>query len=375
MRSSSGEYYVGLDHVRAMAVLLVFTWHFLHVNDAHLTPLSGTFHFPLFSLFAEGHIGVSLFMVLSGYLFAKLTKDKKIDYVKFWGARALRLAPLLFAVCIIVLVQHYIVYGEEHALASLHHFSKGLILPTLPNGGWSVAVELHFYLLFPVIILLERRSPFSSLLIIFAALTFRASLAFMDTGVVVRDAAYWTIIGRIDQFLIGILFAYYGKDLVGKHWIAVLVFGLLLAGVYWFDATGGYTSGAFPNVWVFSLTFEALCFATLISYYDRTFKMKNKGVSGLVARIGEASYSIYLLHFFFVFAMANFINENITPIDNIYKGLFFSFLSFIPITLIGWASYNWYERFWLRFRRPYTAKKASTPAPVSSNAVNTGLPA
>ena len=375
MRSSSGEYFVGLDHVRAVAVLLVFTWHFLHINDAHLTPLPGTFDFPLFSLFAEGHIGVSLFMVLSGYLFAKLTEHRKIDYVKFWGARALRLAPLLITVCIIVLVQHYFVYGADHALASLKAFSKGLILPTLPNGGWSVAVELHFYLLFPVIILLERRSPFASLMIIFAAMIFRASLVFMDTGVVVRDAAYWTIIGRIDQFLIGILFAYYGKGVAGKHWVAALAFCILAAGVYAFDKTGGYTSGAFPNVWVFSLTFEALCFASLISYYDRTYQLKDKGVSGLFARIGEASYSIYLLHFFFVFAMANFINENITPIDNIYKGLFFSFVSFIPITLIGWASYNWFERFWLRFRRPYTAKEAAVSVSENHKAVDSGLPA
>ena len=33
MQSSTGQYFVGLDHLRALAAFLVFTWHFYHVDD------------------------------------------------------------------------------------------------------------------------------------------------------------------------------------------------------------------------------------------------------------------------------------------------------------------------------------------------------
>jgi peptidoglycan/LPS O-acetylase OafA/YrhL len=73
MKSSTGQYFIGLDHLRALATFIVFTWHFLHVNNGHhQTPPI----FPL-SFLTEGHTGVGLFMTLSGYLFAKLLDGKK----------------------------------------------------------------------------------------------------------------------------------------------------------------------------------------------------------------------------------------------------------------------------------------------------------
>ncbi len=89
MKSSSGKYFLGLDHIRAVAAFLVFTWHFIHVNNGHeaAPPI-----FPL-SILTEGHTGVALFMALSGYLFAKLLDGKNIIYTSFIWNRFLRLAP------------------------------------------------------------------------------------------------------------------------------------------------------------------------------------------------------------------------------------------------------------------------------------------
>lgn len=98
MKSSSGKYFIGLDHVRAAAAFIVFTWHFIHVGNGHQGPPPA---FPL-SLLSEGHTGVALFMTLSGYLFANLLDDKKIKYLSFIWNRFLRLAPLLFIVIIII---------------------------------------------------------------------------------------------------------------------------------------------------------------------------------------------------------------------------------------------------------------------------------
>jgi len=63
MISSSGKHYANLDHVWALAAFMVFSWHFLLPEARAVAPI------PPFSLFAEGHTGVALFMTLSGYLF------------------------------------------------------------------------------------------------------------------------------------------------------------------------------------------------------------------------------------------------------------------------------------------------------------------
>lgn len=355
MRSSSGEYYVGLDHVRALAAFMVFTWHFLHVNNGHVLPHQGTFDFIGFSIFAEGHTGVSLFMVLSGYLFAKLTHDKSIHYGKFLAARMVRLLPLLLAVCFFFILNELIRQGPGPALEATLSMLRGVIYPVLPNGGWSITVEFHFYLIFPLIIMLERRVPFSSIAIIFAALLIRIGVLIVDENATAQGLAYWTIFGRIDQFVIGILFARYGQSLAGRHVLAGAVLIAFLACYSWFDRLGGYyANGTLPNIWLFNLALEALAYGALIAYYDLTFKFKKTGLSGYVARVGEASYSIYLLHVFWVFQMARLINDHVIAIDTIYKGLFFSFLCFIPVAVIGWLSYRWFECYWLRFRRPYT---------------------
>jgi peptidoglycan/LPS O-acetylase OafA/YrhL len=86
VRSSSGEHYVALDHIRALAMFLVFSWHFLGRDRLNIHPAL----FPL-GLIDQGHVGVALFMTLSGYLFAKLLDGKDINYLAFLRARFMRL--------------------------------------------------------------------------------------------------------------------------------------------------------------------------------------------------------------------------------------------------------------------------------------------
>ena len=104
MKSSSGEHYIALDHVRAFAAFQVFTWHFLHgmyfFQGIEGTPIPYAYVptlFPL-SLLTQGHTGVALFMTLSGYLFAKLLDGKQVSYPAFFWNRALRLFPLLLPI-------------------------------------------------------------------------------------------------------------------------------------------------------------------------------------------------------------------------------------------------------------------------------------
>lgn len=85
VKSSTGQYWEGLDQIRGIAALLVVVWHFAHRSTGQPVPFEEV-PLPLFSILEEGHVGVSLFMVLSGYLFAKLLAGRELTGTS-WTSR------------------------------------------------------------------------------------------------------------------------------------------------------------------------------------------------------------------------------------------------------------------------------------------------
>ena len=95
MRSQNLEYIAGVDHVRAFASLLVVFHHSFWLIHRKWEPpgLTNETWFstdnPLFSPIIETHIVVSLFFVLSGFMFSLAGADRKIRYGPFLRNRAL----------------------------------------------------------------------------------------------------------------------------------------------------------------------------------------------------------------------------------------------------------------------------------------------
>ena len=127
MRSSSGEHFIALDHVRALAAFMVFAWHFTHAENGYPVPFEYVPALFPFSLLDEGHTGVALFMTLSGYLFAKLLDGKSIDYKVFLWNRALRLFPLLVVVILIVGILRFMSGGSMYSY--LHSIAREGLSP------------------------------------------------------------------------------------------------------------------------------------------------------------------------------------------------------------------------------------------------------
>ena len=126
--------------------------------------------------------------------------------------------------------------------------------PTLPNGGWSITVELHFYLLLPVLLWLFRRWSHSLLVLVLASSVFRLWL--LKTQGNVQGLAYFTLIGHLDQFLLGIWVTQFRESLARRHLVAVCIF-LAFAAIYWrFDAQGGFYGPPGRLTWVWLPTVE-----------------------------------------------------------------------------------------------------------------------
>ena len=350
MRSTTGQYFQGLDHLRALAVFLVFSWHFLHFRDGHL---QGPSEFAPLSLLTEGHTGVALFMALSGYLFAKLLNGKKISYSSFLINRSLRLLPLLLVVVLITAISKLL--QGDLSFAFIKSIAKGLIQPTLPNGGWSITVEFHFYLILPFLLVFLSGSWLRLFGLLAAATTLR--LAIWAQQGEVQSFAYWTILGRFDQFLLGIA-AYQFRIQIRAHPFMIAIFLTIFVLFWWtFDSAGGfYKMPSYPSpslLWVFIPTIEGLAYALLIVWYDSRARNSSSFLATKIAAVGTHSYSIYLLHFFFVFELPIFINKYIVSLESMAAILITLPLCFLLMLPIGWASYNFLETPFLKRRRSY----------------------
>ena len=357
MKSSSGEHFLALDHLRALAAFMVFTCHFTHDEQGYPVPFAQV-PLPPFNLFHDGFTGVSLFMALSGYLFAKLLDGRRIDWAAFLWNRFLRLAPLL---AIVIAIAGILKVASGMAPADyLRAIATGLVAPALPNGGWSITVEVHFYLLLPVLLWMSRRWAFALVYALAGAIIARA-LLYLHNGQI-EWLAYWTIVGRIDQFLLG-MFAFQVRATIrGRHITAGLLV-LMLASAYWaFNRTGWLYDKPSPTpLWVLLPTLEGLAYAFAIAYYDNSFRVSQGWISRLWGLVGTYSYSIYLLHFFLVFHLSRFVDQNIMWLSNSYRAFAWAMVGFALLVPLAHLSYVYIESPFLRLRRRYVigAKNAA----------------
>jgi peptidoglycan/LPS O-acetylase OafA/YrhL len=353
MKSSSGAYFIALDHVRALAAFMVYTWHFTHAANGYPVPFEYVPALFPFSLLDEGHTGVALFITLSGYLFAKLLDGKTIDYKAFLWNRALRLLPLLAVVILIIGVMKFV--SGESLQRYAYSIAKGALIPSLPNGGWSLTVEFHYYIILPLFLWMLRKSKLLPISIVIAAIALRM-LIHHEMGEI-QTLAYWTIFGRIDQFALGMIIYQFRSYLAHRHVLAIATIVAFSMFYWYFDLQGGfYQNPSYPSpspLWILFPTIEGIAYAVGIAWYESSFSPPTTGVSRFIGRIGEYSYSIYLLHFFVVFHAAEFVNERIMDISNFYLACIWSVIFFLLMMPAGYLSFRFIEAPFLKLRKRY----------------------
>jgi len=306
MHSRNQPFEPGFDHLRAFAALLVLFYHsFEHLSGfmAHNSPYAVTdkmqTHNPFLSLLIEGNTAVALFIVLSGFLFARSAVGREILYWPFLRNRFLRIYPLYIAMIAVALA----------ALQNVPFSSLMMViiptanLPAVRDLGvigsmfWAVDVEFQFYLIFPFLMRSLNTKGFKPLLAIIAFATL-IRFAAPSLGGPVAEISYWTAVGRIDQFLIGMMAAKLLADrprIAQKLvWCFIPSMVLMLGIIYVFNQAGGTDSAAsWRAVWP---TIEGLVWATVICTYLPVARMIPARLSKWLASIGAVSFSTYLLH-------------------------------------------------------------------------------
>ncbi|MEN3349021.1 MAG: hypothetical protein V7632_2656 [Bradyrhizobium sp.] len=152
-----------LDLLRGIAILMVVASHCANHATSFIPGLLGF-------TYDYGQLGVQLFFIVSGYTMM-LTYGARTDLAaagSFYLRRVFRIVPLFWIAIVFYLV---ITRGEGIkqwapdglgvsdvvlTFLFLHLFSLTAFNSVVP-GGWSIGVEMQFYLLFPLVIRLFRQ--------------------------------------------------------------------------------------------------------------------------------------------------------------------------------------------------------------------------
>jgi peptidoglycan/LPS O-acetylase OafA/YrhL len=304
------EYRPALDGLRAVAVVLVLTYHNTSSHGQRLRLVGG-------------FLGVDIFFVLSGYLITSLIlaerqSNGRVDLRAFWERRIRRLLPALCVMLVVVAAFAEIV-AEPMDLAAIRGNALATLLyaqnwhtiaaDALDPGGplahtWSLSVEEQWYLVWPIALAVLLAWQRSSRRRVFVIASFLAVASALWTYLLFEQGAglsrvYQGTDTRAQELLVGaalaILLAHWKlSDRGSKRAGRLAVVAAFLIAVFVatmkpgspFLARGGYL-------------FFAVCVAVVIVAVVQPVPA---GVVGgllsipILRMLGIISYGVYLYH-------------------------------------------------------------------------------
>jgi peptidoglycan/LPS O-acetylase OafA/YrhL len=226
-----GDHVLALDGLRGVAILAVMLFHQITATggygaDAWITR-------KIIGLAVNLWTGVDLFFVLSGFLITGIlrrAREQPSYFKNFYMRRALRIFPLYYAALVVIFVllprlpelQTPAVQRVFDAQGWLWGYSEDLAIlvhnedffdpdPLWVGHFWSLAVEEHFYLVWPLVVYLCRRRTLigvSLALIVATPLARGVMLALHGDMAMI----YTQTFSRTDQLAMGGLVAILAED-------------------------------------------------------------------------------------------------------------------------------------------------------------------
>ncbi len=304
-----------LDLLRGVAILLVVLVHCAIAASGNVPGLTAFAH-------EHGERGVQLFFIVSGYTMM-LTFGDKVDPAairSFYIRRAFRIVPLFWAAILFYLLitkgegfrfwaPDGITTGDVMLTFLFLHWSSVTAFNSVVPGGWSIAVEMQFYLLFPLLIFLFRRQngpilAYAGIALVSVVGKFAADLYLLpqlaaslpqDQAYLANGFFYCWLPQQLICFGFGILL-YDFIELKNKPSLGAV----LLVGASLFYAAWGA-----EVVLLFALAGGILAANVRLSF---------------VAVLGRHSYAIYLVHFALVSAISALWPMGLVPLFVLVTG-------------------------------------------------------
>ena len=356
MQTQNIPYLPRLDHLRFYAAFLVFLFHFYHFASGSWVP--GSTDNILIAIANEGYAGVSLFFVLSGFIFTLIGYGKEIRYKNFMINRFLRIFPLFLFMFFIAISASRDQFNPSDVFyiffSNLGHAPTSNTL--LTGAAWSISIEFTFYMIFPFLVAFYSRYGARYLLKIILIMILVRYGAYLMFPEIVKPF-YSTLLGRLDQFLIGMLYAglYLKHKQIFSSYLHLAFSAVLLLAAFWYlDSNISMLSGdAHMKQWVVWLTVEAALWGYFMLAYLTVSARYGVKLGRYLCKMGEMSYSIYLMHTLIVVIWVKKIGV-ITIVSNPqYNLLLNSLMAFPLVLLLAHLSYTTIERPFLTLRRRY----------------------
>lgn len=331
--------------LRAVAAYLVV---FVHMSE--LAPRSGA----TTALAQIGYSGVDLFFVISGFIMVHTTTIKKTSGLAFITNRIKRVAPLYYAVTLFVFALAIVAPSAFQStttsfaalLKSLAFipFEKtpGRIYP-IYYLGWTLNYEMFFYIVFAICLQLHYKTRVYSCIAVIAGCVALREL-FGESEIV---ALYWYSQPIMLDFVLGMILAL-NRDRIASVAkslpafpllaLAIGIAGLVIAASSVFQVPASVYDPPTKTFLFFGIP-AMFIVASGIAVEPR---MALRGyLRQALEEIGNASYSIYLTHYFVVgayLALANRIQATAAT------RLLLCVAALASTAIVGIAVYRLFER-------------------------------
>jgi exopolysaccharide production protein ExoZ len=330
MNNSFSKKIDSLQALRAFAAIIVML---LHVTNIIYNKSGNVF---LNNFFLPGFSGVQIFFVLSGFIIFYTSSFRDLSVKQFLTKRFLRIYPIHTLIILSLVFFHFILPSPDQA----YHGRIGVITSSLTlvmfddmvlAPSWTLCYEITFYVIFAFTFLVNKRL-FILAIVSWIALIFASQIVNLRTGLLFIDNLYNPI---NLNFIFGCFIAWiYIKYPVIKYSKWFLVPGVILFSTFWiFHMQGLLSDEELLRVIYVGIPSAILVFGLVYS----TFK-----VPSLLVHLGDASFSLYLMHFPFISLLLKvFIKLRL----NKYTSDFVMYVCiFICTIVLSWLFYWYIER-------------------------------
>ena len=290
----STERVLGWDLLRGLCAFCVAGYHLLYWQE-------------ITAIHTFGSYGVYLFFVLSGaslsYTYADAIASRRFSFPRFLWARYLRLAPLYVGLMVLVFPWKLMQLGlsTELFISYLTNatFLFGFYNPAnhaLLVGGWSLGIEVIFYLLFPFLMMSFRHRAttvllFGALLILQA--TWIGITVAQPDGYQKNHLIYYQAPAFVAYFMGGCLIGVIRHNIQFKNLIPEnFGIGGIMCGFLLLWMLNPLKAGDELLGWR-GLSSAILCFVMV--FFASRVELNNNFV-GLAHKVGDATYGLYLWH-------------------------------------------------------------------------------
>ncbi|MCM2454919.1 acyltransferase [Rhizobium sp. CG4] len=273
-----------LDGLRGVAILLVFM---IHAGGWGLRSIGNIGN----SIADHGKYGVTIFFVASAYVIclsaSKAFEGEDYNWKAFYVRRFFRIAPMYFLTLVVSLLLRQPDAWPSTASIISHFTFLNVLYPRYANDilyvEWSIAVEMAFYAIFPLVLIASRRNLtlIAGAAIFFALPSLRHGIYALIGGDLF-EFRHYTLPWHAYAFLCGVLAFHYRETLKNPQYFFVALAALAMQLIV------GEGSWSGP-------VFAAVTAIVVIDGHHNGWSEKVLSFKPLTF-IGKVSFSLYLIH-------------------------------------------------------------------------------